>query len=122
MGMAGLFFIAGVLLVRREIARRNRVEAELQAANESVKILSGMLPICASCKKVRDDSGYWNQIETYIARHTAATLLLAQGVPARVVMGILGHSQITLTLGTYAHVVPELAEDAAQRIGEVLWA
>jgi integrase len=55
------------------------------------------------------------------ARHTAATLLLAQGVPARVVMGILGHSQITLTLGTYSHVVPELAEDAAKRIGAALW-
>jgi integrase len=55
------------------------------------------------------------------ARHTAATLLLQQGVPARVVMEILGHSQITLTLGTYSHVVPELAEDAARRMGEALW-
>lgn len=55
------------------------------------------------------------------ARHTAATLLLAQGVPARVVMEILGHSQITLTLGTYTHVVPELARDAADRIGQALW-
>jgi hypothetical protein len=55
------------------------------------------------------------------ARHTAASLLLQQGVPARVVMEILGHSQITLTLGTYSHVVPELAEDAARRMGEALW-
>jgi integrase len=55
------------------------------------------------------------------ARHTAASLLLLQGVPARVVMEILGHSQITLTLGTYSHVVPELAEDAARRMGEALW-
>lgn len=55
------------------------------------------------------------------ARHTAATLLLAQGVPARVVMELLGHSQITLTLGTYTHVVPELARDAAARMGDVLW-
>ena len=51
------------------------------------------------------------------ARHTAATLLLAQGVPARVAMQILGHSQITLTLGTYSHVVPELAHDAAAADG-----
>ena len=56
------------------------------------------------------------------ARHTAATLLLAQGVPARVAMQILGHSQITLTLGTYSHVVPELAHDAARRMAHVLWA
>jgi integrase len=55
------------------------------------------------------------------ARHTAATLLLAQGVPARVVMELLGHSQITLTLGTYTHVVPELARDAAVRMGDALW-
>lgn len=55
------------------------------------------------------------------ARHTAATLLLAQRVPARVVMEILGHSQISLTLGTYSHVVPELAQDAADRMGEALW-
>lgn len=55
------------------------------------------------------------------ARHTAATLLLQQGVPARVVMEVLGHSQIGLTLGTYSHVVPELAEEAAQRMGTALW-
>jgi len=55
------------------------------------------------------------------ARHTAATLLLAQGVPARVVMELLGHSQVTLTLGTYTHVVPELARDAAVRMGDALW-
>ncbi len=56
------------------------------------------------------------------ARHTAATLLLTQGVPARVVMELLGHSQITLTLGTYSHVSPELSRDAAKRMGEALWA
>jgi len=55
------------------------------------------------------------------ARHTAATLLLTQGVPARVVMELLGHSQITLTLGTYTHVVPELTRDAAARMGDLLW-
>ena len=55
------------------------------------------------------------------ARHTAATLLLTQGVPARVAMQILGHSQISLTLGTYSHVMPELAEDAAARVGDALW-
>ena len=55
------------------------------------------------------------------ARHTAATLLLQQGVPARVVMDILDHSQIGLTLGTYSHVVPELALEAADRRGRALW-
>jgi integrase len=55
------------------------------------------------------------------ARHTAATLLLAQGTAARTVMEILGHSQISLTLGTYGHVVPEDARQAAARMGDALW-
>lgn len=54
------------------------------------------------------------------ARHFAATLLLAQGVPARVAMELLGHSQISLTLGTYSHVGRELARDAADRVGAAL--
>ncbi|MGD0282612.1 MAG: response regulator [Dissulfurispiraceae bacterium] len=45
---------------------------ELRNALEKVKLLSGMLPICASCKKIRDDKGYWNQIETYISEHSEA--------------------------------------------------
>jgi integrase len=43
------------------------------------------------------------------------------GVPARVVMQILGHSQIGLTLGTYSHVVPELANDAADKMAQAYW-
>ncbi|MGC5020580.1 tyrosine-type recombinase/integrase [Micromonospora sp. DT47] len=54
-------------------------------------------------------------------RHTAASILLAQGVPARVVMELLGHSQIGLTLGTYSHVAPELSRAAADAIGGALW-
>jgi len=62
------------------------------------------------------------QARLHDARHTAATLLLQQqGVPARVAMEMLGHSQISLTLGTYSHVAPELAKDAARRMGEALW-
>jgi len=46
--------------------------AELQKALSEVRLLSGMLPICASCKKIRDDKGYWNQIESYIQQHSNA--------------------------------------------------
>jgi integrase len=53
-------------------------------------------------------------------RHSCATLLLAQRVPARVVMEVLGHSQIALTMNTYAHVIPELRTDAAQRMEELI--
>lgn len=45
---------------------------ELQNALTKVKQLSGLLPICASCKKIRDDKGYWNQIEVYIRDHSEA--------------------------------------------------
>ena len=54
------------------------------------------------------------------ARHAAATLLLAQGVDQRVVTEILGHSQISMT-SRYAHVLPQVMTDAAERIGQALW-
>ena len=61
----------------RDITERKRSEderaklvVELQEALASVKTLSGLLPICAWCKKVRDDEGYWNQLETYIQTHS----------------------------------------------------
>jgi len=55
---------------RRELEKeRERLIAELQEALAQVKTLSGFLPICASCKKIRDDEGYWNQIEAYIGMH-----------------------------------------------------
>ncbi|TMC54240.1 MAG: site-specific integrase [Chloroflexi bacterium] len=53
-------------------------------------------------------------------RHSCATLLLAQGVSPRVVMEILGHSQIALTMNTYTHVVPDLRKDAAARMESLL--
>ena len=54
--------------------------------------------------------------------HACASLLLAQGVPARVVMETLGHSEISLTLNTYSHVLPSLGREAALRMDEVLGA
>jgi integrase len=53
-------------------------------------------------------------------RHSCATLLLVQGVPARVVMETLGHSQISLTLNTYSHVPSELQKEAARRMDDLL--
>ena len=51
---------------------REKLIQELKEALEKVKTLSGMLPICASCKKIRDDKGYWRQIESYIRDHSEA--------------------------------------------------
>jgi methyl-accepting chemotaxis protein len=46
--------------------------SELEKALAKVSTLHGMLPICSSCKKIRDDKGYWSQVETYISEHTEA--------------------------------------------------
>jgi len=53
-------------------AEREQLIVELQTALARVKTLSGLLPICAGCKKIRDDKGYWNQIEVYISSHSEA--------------------------------------------------
>ena len=45
---------------------------ELEKKINEIKTLSGLLPICSTCKKIRDDKGYWNQLETYISKHSEA--------------------------------------------------
>lgn len=52
--------------------QREQVIGELRDALAQIKVLRGLLPICSYCKKIRDDRGYWNQIEAYVARHTDA--------------------------------------------------
>ncbi|MCG2824608.1 MAG: response regulator [Desulfurivibrionaceae bacterium] len=73
--------VNGEMLVRsiRYAIERKRIEnekeqviAELQEALAKVKLLSGFIPICASCKKIRDDTGYWQQVEAYIQKHSNA--------------------------------------------------
>jgi len=72
------FEIIGRVKVRAEEQRRlleSQVKErtqELELALQDVKTLSGLLPICSHCKKIRDDRGYWNSVEHYIARHTDA--------------------------------------------------
>jgi len=57
---------------KRRDEEREELIARLQEALAQAKTLSGLLPICSSCKKIRDDRGYWNQIETYIRERSAA--------------------------------------------------
>ncbi|MEN8258014.1 MAG: PAS domain-containing protein [Thermodesulfobacteriota bacterium] len=52
--------------------KREELILELQEALDKVKTLSGFLPICSSCKKIRDDKGYWNQVDEYIQQHSQA--------------------------------------------------
>jgi len=51
---------------------KERLIGELQFALTEIKTLKGIVPICASCKKIRDDQGFWNQIETYVREHSEA--------------------------------------------------
>jgi CheY-like chemotaxis protein len=58
---------------RRQLEKeREQVILELKEALVQVKTLGGMLPMCASCKKIRDDKGYWTQVEAYIQDHSEA--------------------------------------------------
>lgn len=74
-------FDTGELLARIEVGRRMvemqdilsaKIE-ELQRALSEIKTLRGIVPICSSCKKIRDDQGYWNQVEVYVRNHTEAS-------------------------------------------------
>ena len=68
--------LVAVGLHRWRVVRLERREAELQARLQEglarIKVLSGLLPICAACKNIRDDQGYWSQIEVYIRDHSEA--------------------------------------------------
>ena len=71
--------IETVICTSKNITKRKLAEIalkeehkKLKKAMEEIKVLSGFLPICSSCKKIRDDKGYWNQIEAYIQEHSEA--------------------------------------------------
>jgi PAS domain S-box-containing protein len=76
--------ILGVIVFAVDITDRIRAEEALHHANEQLevrvtealaklKVLRGLLPICASCKQIRDDQGYWDSVESYIQTHSEAT-------------------------------------------------
>jgi PAS domain-containing protein len=71
---------AGRLLLIRDVTERRKIElerekliGELQEAIADIRTLRGLLPICASCKKIRDDGGYWQHLEQYVTAHSEAT-------------------------------------------------
>ena len=66
------FDLAEVLARVHNMVEVRLLFAELQKALENVKLLSGLLPICMWCKKIRDDQGYWNAIEHYLSQHSEA--------------------------------------------------
>jgi CheY-like chemotaxis protein len=58
--------------LRQKEKEQERLILELQEALQEIKTLKGFIPICSSCKKIRDDAGYWDQLEAYISKHTDA--------------------------------------------------
>ena len=71
---AVLLLLVGIVRwrTRRLAGRAAALEAAVQESVAQIKVLGGLLPICSSCKKVRDDAGYWQQIESYIRTHSEA--------------------------------------------------
>jgi PAS domain S-box-containing protein len=72
--------VVGASAITRDISRQKQADFERQqlierllAASKQVQALSGLLPICASCKRVRDDKGYWQQVEAYLSQHSEIT-------------------------------------------------
>jgi len=65
--------VAGLALANARVLQRlTDTVSKLEDALSNIKTLSGLLPICASCKRIRDDTGYWQQLESYIAQHSGA--------------------------------------------------
>jgi PAS domain S-box-containing protein len=77
LGIVALLAVIAALLTimrarRRAEAALDEKSVRLQRALDEVKTLRGIVPICANCKKIRDDKGYWNQVERYISEHSEA--------------------------------------------------
>jgi DNA-binding response OmpR family regulator len=71
--------VASALTLKKEMDCRKEREAELRRINDDlqralteVKVLRGLIPICASCKKIRNDGGFWQQLEEYLGEHSEA--------------------------------------------------
>jgi len=64
--------ITSALKLKREMDQRKAREEMLEHALQEIKVLRGILPICARCKKIRDEQGQWHSVESYIKDHTEA--------------------------------------------------
>lgn len=65
--------VRAMLRIAQAEQERDRLYLELKEAQDKVKVLSGLLPICCHCKMIRDDAGYWRQLESYVQKHSEAS-------------------------------------------------
>lgn len=71
MMLSGVILIKPMFLaVRNAEAEQRSLAKNLQEALSNIKVLKEMLPICANCKKIRDDDGFWQNVESYISKHS----------------------------------------------------
>lgn len=70
--VAFLVLAHAVSRIRLLLIQERELSRDLQKALTDVKTLTGLLPICANCKRIRNDQGYWQQLESYISKHTEA--------------------------------------------------
>ena len=59
-------------IIIKDFSRLEKTTERLQLAIDNIKTLEGLLPICSNCKNIRDDDGYWQQVEVYIRQHSKA--------------------------------------------------
>lgn len=115
-----------LLRVHRDDQRTEKILAGSEwRTNDLVFTQANGKPIDSSAdyqtwRRLLADSGL-RHVRLHDARHTAATLLLVAGIHPRVVMDILGHSQMRTTTDTYSHVMPALARDAATKMADIFW-
>lgn len=105
-------------LSEKLLAGSNWVETDLVFTTTKGTPLDGSTVI-HRLQKILQDAGL-PKYRFHDLRHSCASLLLSQGVPARTIMEILGHSQINLTMNTYAHVMPEMKTEAISLMDNIL--
>jgi len=79
----------------RYAIERQKLLTQIEHSTKEIKTLRGFLPICAGCKKIRDDQGYWTQIETYISQHTDAEF--SHGLCPECALRLYGHTIVKKT-------------------------
>lgn len=115
-----------VQVLKRHRRNQNRERKEGSTWRESGLVFTSTVGTPLDDRNVRRAfkevlaAAHLQNMRIHDLRHTCATLLLAEGVNPRVVMETLGHSQVTLTLNTYSHVLPSVQKEAAERMDEVL--